>query len=330
MRSALLALAGAYVLLGCGGAPPDGARPTEIRSAAPRDGRPAPPAGEEPAATGSAEAALRPADAGHAARSPESDCDALAPEVQKASRMIEVLRESDLDTPPDALFRIAERLDLWASPAAVRAADPELAEAAQALKESFARTSAAVRKLKATLDARDLKKASVERARLEQELDLDAKIVRRVAARCKSNPYAPIQGKAHIPPQVVRRIVHDNFGPMRACYEQGLRRNPGLEGRIPVHLVVDHDGRVTYAGDADHPAADAPLLIALPSPGVTPPPSPAPPLRDAQVVDCVLGVFRGLRFPALPDKNSVATVVYPIVFGVEDNRSSTTSPDVAR
>jgi hypothetical protein len=316
MRSALLVLVGAHVLLGCGAAPgrepTHDVRPTEIRGAAPRERRPARPVREEPSATGSAAAALRSTDA---------DCAALAPEVQKASRMIEVLRESDLSTPPDALRRIADRLDLWARPAAVRASDPELAERARDLRESFARTGAAVRELRATLEARDIKKASLGRARLERELDRDAKVVRSVASRCKSDPYESIQGKAHIPPHVVRRVVHENFTPMRACYEKGLRRNPRLEGRIPVHLVVDRDGRVTYAGDADRPAADAPLLIALPSPGVTPPSSPAPPLRDEGVVDCVLGVFRGLRFPALADRKSVATVVYPIVFGVDHNRS---------
>ncbi|WP_437606191.1 hypothetical protein WMF20_35025 [Sorangium sp. So ce834] len=262
-----------------------------------------------------------------AARSIEADCKALGPEVQKASRMIEVLRESDLSTPPEVLLRIADRLDLWAGAAAVRAADPELAREARDIQESFARTSTAVRKLRASLILNDRtpKKAGAARAGLERELDKGAKVVRGIAGRCKSNPYEPIKGKAHIPPHVVRRVVQENFGAMRACYEKGVRANPKLEGRIPVHLVVDGQGKVTYAGDADHPPADAPLLIALPSPGAAAPSSPAPPLRDPKVVGCVLDVFRGLRFPSATDRKSVATVVYPVVFGVDDNRSSATS-----
>ncbi|MGK3986554.1 hypothetical protein WME99_26145 [Sorangium sp. So ce136] len=264
---------------------------------------------------------------GRPARSTEADCKALGPEVQKASRMIEVLRESDLSTPPDVLERIADRLDLWSRAAAVRAADPELARDARAVRESFARTGAAVRKLRASLNTkvRNLKKAGAARAGLERELDKDAKVVRSIVGRCKSNPYEPIKGKSHIPPHVVRRVVQENFGAMRACYEKGLRQNPKLGGRIPVHLAVDGQGKVTYAGDADRPPADAPLLIALPSPGAAAPSSPAPPLRDEKVVGCVLEVFRGLRFPSAADRKGVATVVYPVVFGVDDNRSSATS-----
>ncbi|XXX73818.1 AgmX/PglI C-terminal domain-containing protein [Sorangium sp. So ce134] len=264
-------------------------------------------------------------DKGRPARSIEADCKALGPEVQKASRMIEVLRQSDMTTPPDVLQRIADRLDLWARAPAVQTSDPKLAKEAKDIRGSFAKTSAAVRKFRASLGARDRKKAGVARAGLERELDQDAKVVRSIAARCKSNPYDPIKGKAHIPPHVVRRVVHENFGAMRACYDKGLRQNPKLEGRIPVHLVVDGEGKVTYAGDADHPPADAPLLIALPSPGASPPSSSAPPLRDPKVIGCVLDVFRGLRFPSPADRKSVATVVYPVVFGVDDNRSSATS-----
>ncbi|WP_437894154.1 hypothetical protein [Sorangium sp. So ce124] len=262
---------------------------------------------------------------GSAARSIEADCKALGPEVQKASRMIEVLRQSDLNTPPDVLGRIADRLDLWARAAAVHTSDPELDQGARDIRESYARTGAATRKLQASLGTHDRKKAGVARAGLERELDQDAKVVRGIAARCKSNPYEPSKGKAHIPPHIVRSVVQERFGEMRACFEKGLRQNPKLQGRLPVHLVVDGEGKVTYAGDADRPPEDAPLLIALPSPGATPPSSPAPPLRDAKVVGCVLDVFRSLRFPSAADRKSVATVVYPVVFGVDDNRSPATS-----
>ncbi|WP_437332801.1 hypothetical protein [Sorangium sp. So ce394] len=298
-----------------------------LRSPGSRLARDAAPEAAKERAADKARAPAASSSKGRVARSIEADCKALGPEVQKASRMIEVLRESDLSTPPEVLLRIADRLDLWADAAAVRAADPELAREARNIQESFARTSTAVRKLRASLilNGRNPKKAGAARAGLERELDKDAKVVRSIAGRCKSNPYEPIKGKAHIPPHVVRRVVQENFGAMRACYEKGVRANPKLEGRIPVHLVVDGQGKVTYAGDADHPPADAPLLIALPSPGAAAPSSSAPPLRDPKVVGCVLDVFRGLRFPSPADRKSVATVVYPVVFGVDDNPSSATS-----
>ncbi|MGK4000882.1 AgmX/PglI C-terminal domain-containing protein [Sorangium sp. So ce1024] len=367
MRSALLVLVGVHALLGLALPSPEAfALPTPDELALPslaekeraalrspgsrlaREGAPdaakdrapvAAPSKERAAAASPAKSgapAASPAKSGAptaapskdgAARSNEADCKALGPEVQKASRMIEVLRESDLSTPPEVLLRIADRLDLWARAASVRVADPELGQEAKHVRESFSRTSTALRKLRASLilNKPNLKKAGAARAGLERELDKGAKVVRSIAGRCKSNPYEPMKGRAHIPPHVVRRVVHENFGAMRACYEKGLRKNPKLEGRIPVHLVVNAQGKVTYAGDADRPPADAPLLIALPSPGATAPSSSAPPLRDEAVVDCVLGVFRGLRFPALADNKSVATVVYPVVFGVDDNRSSATS-----
>lgn len=317
MRNALLHIAGIHALTGCG-APASQhvhAAPVAAARAEPAD-RPGhlPPSG--------------PPAAEQAQASPGGDCKALEPEVQKASRMIEVLRQSDMDTPPEALRRVAARLDLWATEAEVRPSDPELAQAAKDIREGFSRTSAAVRRLQATLDARDIRKAGRERAGLERELDRNAQIVRHLVGRCKSNPYAPFEGKGYISPSVVRRVVEQNFDRMRACYEERLRKNPSIGGRIPVHLVVDGEGKVTYAGDADRPPRNAPLLIALPSLGASQPSSAAPPLDDPEVVRCVLGVFRSLRFPP-PSGNRVATVLYPLVFGVQDKPAPTTAPSAA-
>lgn len=354
MRSALLLIAGIRALTGCvapgnqhvhdaRSAPADTARPEAARRGRSADdaesvgasrsalsARPAPADRPEPAdrpripprSGPPAEASAQ------AQASPGGDCKALEPEVQKASRMIEVLRQSDINTPPEALRRVADRLDLWASEAEVHLSDPELAQAAKDIRESFSRTSAAVRRLQATLDARDTRKAGRERAGLEQELDRNAKVVRQLVGRCKSNPYAPFEGKGYISPSVVRRVVEQNFDRMRACYEERLRKDPSIGGRLPVHLVVDGDGKVTYAGDADRPPRDAPLLIALPSLGASQPSSDAPPLDDPSVVRCVLGVFRGLKFPP-PTHNRVATVLYPIVFGVQDKPAPAAAPSAA-
>jgi len=91
-----------------------------------------------------------------------------------------------------------------------------------------------------------------------------------------------------IAPEVVQKIVRGGFGGMRTCYDEGLRRNAGLQGRVVTKFVVDRDGRVVAAVDG---GSDIP---------------------DPRVVECVVLAFAGLRFP--PPEGGVVTVVYPIQF----------------
>ncbi len=90
----------------------------------------------------------------------------------------------------------------------------------------------------------------------------------------------------HIPPEVIQRIVRQNFGRFRLCYEAGLRGNPGLSGRVAVKFVIDHDGSVMLAQDG---GSD---------------------LANPDVVKCVVSAIQSLSFP-IPD-GGVVTVVYPI------------------
>ena len=46
-----------------------------------------------------------------------------------------------------------------------------------------------------------------------------------------------------LPPEVIQRIVRQNFGRFRLCYENGLRTNPNLSGRVAVKFVIDRFGR---------------------------------------------------------------------------------------
>jgi Ca-activated chloride channel family protein len=91
-----------------------------------------------------------------------------------------------------------------------------------------------------------------------------------------------------LPPEVVQRIVRQNFGRFRVCYEAGLGRNPNLEGKVSSRFIIGHDGGVASVtnGGSDLP--------------------------DAGVVTCVLGAFKGLSFPQ--PEGGVVTVVYPILF----------------
>jgi WD domain, G-beta repeat/WD40-like Beta Propeller Repeat len=90
-----------------------------------------------------------------------------------------------------------------------------------------------------------------------------------------------------LPKEVVHRIVRQNLGRFRLCYENGLRENPLLEGRASVHFVVDSTGSVTKVTDA----------------GST---------LDAAVAHCVVRSFEALSFPA--PESGTASVTYRLSF----------------
>lgn len=92
-----------------------------------------------------------------------------------------------------------------------------------------------------------------------------------------------------IPREVIQRIVRQNFGRFRLCYENGLRQNPNLAGRVSVRFVIGRDGAVSNVGNG---GSDMP---------------------DSGVVSCVVRSFYGLSFPQ-PDGSGVVTVTYPISF----------------
>ena len=91
-----------------------------------------------------------------------------------------------------------------------------------------------------------------------------------------------------IPASVVQRIVRQNFGRFRFCYEQGLARNPNLEGRVAVRFVIDRSGAVSTTSA---------LGGGMP---------------DSKVASCVAQAFYGLSFP--PPENGIVTVTYPLLF----------------
>jgi hypothetical protein len=99
------------------------------------------------------------------------------------------------------------------------------------------------------------------------------------------NWYGSVLGR--LPPEAIQRIVRQNFGRFRACYETGLRQNPALSGRVTVRFVIGRDGAVANVADS---GSDLP---------------------DRQVASCVIRAFYGLSFPQPED--GIVTVVYPLV-----------------
>lgn len=91
-----------------------------------------------------------------------------------------------------------------------------------------------------------------------------------------------------IPPEIVQRVIRQNYGKFRMCFENGLRNNPNLNGRVTTRFVINRDGSVSNASNG---GSDLP---------------------DQGVVQCVVRSFYGLSFPA--PETGIVTVVYPIMF----------------
>ncbi len=91
-----------------------------------------------------------------------------------------------------------------------------------------------------------------------------------------------------LPPEVIQRIVRQNFGRFRLCYQNGLRTNASLQGRVSVRFTIARDGSVSQTQDA---GSDLP---------------------DASVVRCVVQSFSNLSFPQ--PEGGVVTVVFPVLF----------------
>ncbi|WP_284666783.1 AgmX/PglI C-terminal domain-containing protein [Myxococcus sp. SDU36] len=91
-----------------------------------------------------------------------------------------------------------------------------------------------------------------------------------------------------LPPEVIQRIIRQNYGRFRLCYENGLRNNPDLQGSVSVRFVIGRDGAVNQAEDA---GSDMP---------------------DHGVVSCTVRAFYGLSFPE--PEGGPMTVVYPFMF----------------
>ena len=101
-----------------------------------------------------------------------------------------------------------------------------------------------------------------------------------------------MQVNGRLPPEVIQRIVRQNFGRFRLCYENSLRSNPKLQGRVAVKFVIDRSGAVSTASDG---GSDLP---------------------DQAVVSCVVRGFGNLSFPQ--PEGGIVVVNYPIIFSPGD------------
>ncbi len=102
-----------------------------------------------------------------------------------------------------------------------------------------------------------------------------------------------------LPPEVINRIVRQNFGRFRLCYENGLRTDPKLTGKVTVSFEINRSGevaKVTHTTD----------------------------LNDKKVGTCVAGAFKGLSFPQ--PEGGIVKVIYPISFSPGDEPPAEPAP----
>lgn len=94
-----------------------------------------------------------------------------------------------------------------------------------------------------------------------------------------------------LPKEVIQRIVRQNFGRFRLCYENALRSDPTIAGNVTVAFTIATDGSVSKVGHTTT-------------------------MSDPGTGDCVHKAFLGLSFPQ--PEGGVVNVTYPISFAPGD------------
>jgi hypothetical protein len=95
----------------------------------------------------------------------------------------------------------------------------------------------------------------------------------------------------------IRAIIVARRDEARACYDEGLKRNPQMEGDLDIKWTIDPAGNVTEVS-----ADDARSTI-----------------HDKGVADCIGAIVRRIRF-AKSDKGKESRVHYPFNFHPKQNQ----------
>ncbi|MFO0660840.1 MAG: AgmX/PglI C-terminal domain-containing protein [Polyangiaceae bacterium] len=96
----------------------------------------------------------------------------------------------------------------------------------------------------------------------------------------------PSRKDANVSPELIQRLLRQNRGRFIACYEDGLRRNPSLSGRVTLSFTIGSDGSVKTAGASGD-------------------------IADSAVTSCMGRAVYGLSFPST--EGGVIRVSYPMV-----------------
>lgn len=98
--------------------------------------------------------------------------------------------------------------------------------------------------------------------------------------------------------------IQEHVPRIRACYDDGLRRDSSLAGKVTVKFVIGADGAVTSAQEA---SGD---------------------LADEAVVACVVDAIGQMSFPE-PEGGGIVIVSYPFVFTPDDASEGTPAAEPA-
>ncbi|MBK8258083.1 MAG: AgmX/PglI C-terminal domain-containing protein [Polyangiaceae bacterium] len=130
-------------------------------------------------------------------------------------------------------------------------------------------------------------------------------LTREPAARCAGNTKKLLATSGKLPIDAVQRALQAQFPQAQKCYEEGLKRNKKLEGRVLVRLVVGLSGAATEAAAVSGKAAEQADIV-------TPSSVEAPALADEKVVACVVAAMAAAKFP--PPDGGTVSIVYPVTF----------------
>ncbi len=98
-----------------------------------------------------------------------------------------------------------------------------------------------------------------------------------------------VGGTGEFDAKLVTAEVKKRLRAIQICYEQQLRRNPGLQGKVTVQFTIEQSGTVSKANATENTT------------------------NDPQVASCVVDTVKRFRFNPGPEGGSV-TYSYPFVF----------------
>jgi hypothetical protein len=115
-----------------------------------------------------------------------------------------------------------------------------------------------------------------------------------------------------LPPELIRKLVRDHYDVFRHCYEDGLRRNKSLAGRVAASFIIERDGSVHRVKLGSWRSSFGVQGRDDPARGDT----VCTTMRDDAVVRCIVSGFKELRFPQ--PETGIVRVNYPLYFAPGD------------
>jgi hypothetical protein len=244
---------------------------------------------------------------------PPSDCEAIKKSFYPLNRLSSQAASARIGAIEPTDPRLLET-ELSAVVTAARAASPRDAEMSKLVEDVDTRFTTMAARVHDFAEARSSARAEDARSAIEALLHAAEDSSAFVAAghrRCDpSSGVTEVSGR--LPPEVIQKIVRSHFGEYRGCYEDGLRRNAKLEGRVLIHFVIGRDGHIGNITEAE-PGTVPKDAFGFRDPTIVEKPSVnLPRMPDPKVIACVLAAFRPLVFPE-PERG-IVTVTYPLMF----------------